>query len=182
VGVARRVPARQLQTGRRRAARLDPALAARLTAFAAIGLGGLFGCIAGGALADRIGRTRLTMAAMAASGGCAVAAALLYGAEAWLVALVALLWGLTINADSAQFSASVTELSEAERTGTMLTMQTCCGFLLTLATIHLVPIVRVAWGWPPTLALLAIGPLWGVAAMAALRAHPEAALLAGGRR
>ncbi len=160
----------------------DPAVAARLTAFAAIGLGGLAGCVAGGALADRVGRTRVTMLAMAASGSCALATGFAFGAAPPLVAALALVWGLTVNADSAQFSASIAELAPPERVGTMLTAQTCLGFLLTLATIHLVPeiVARAGWGW--AFGLLALGPAFGVASMARLRARPEALRLAGGRR
>ncbi|MBM3524658.1 MAG: MFS transporter [Alphaproteobacteria bacterium] len=155
---------------------------ARVLTFAAIGLGGLIGCIAGGLLADRIGRTRLTILAMSASGSCAVAAGLVDGMGLWPITIVCLFWGLTICADSAQFSASITELSDPSHVGTMLTMQTCIGFLLTLATIHLVPVIVAAWGWPAVFYVLALGPACGVASMAALRARPEAARLAGGRR
>jgi MFS family permease len=160
----------------------DAATLARLTAFAAIGLGGLVGCVAGGVLADRIGRTLLAGAAMAASGACALAAGLSFGAAPWLVIAICLVWGLTVCADSAQFSASLTELADPERVGTVLTLQTCCGFLLTLLTIHLVPILVGASGWTAAFTLLAIGPACGVAAMAALRARPESLRLAGGRR
>lgn len=160
----------------------ESAALARLLAFAAIGLGGLIGCVGGGLLADRIGRTRLTIAAMAASGACAVMAGLVDGLGLWPITIVCLLWGLTICADSAQFSAAITELSDPERVGTMLTMQTCVGFTLTLATIHLVPVVAQAWSWSVAFYLLALGPVAGVASMAALRGRPEASRLAGGRR
>lgn len=155
---------------------------ARLLAFAAIGLGGLIGCIAGGLVADRVGRTRLTIAAMTASGACAVAAGLVADQGLLPLTIVCLLWGLTICADSAQFSASITELSEPEHVGTMLTMQTCIGFLLTLVTIHLVPVIVEAWSWPVAFYVLALGPVFGVASMAALRARPESLRLANGRR
>ncbi len=64
----------------------------------------------------------------------------------------------------------------------MLTVQTGTGFLLTLATIHLVPPL-VDWvGWQYAFAFLAIGPFLGVIAMGRLRALPEARKIAGGRR
>ncbi|MBV1796901.1 MFS transporter [Siccirubricoccus sp. G192] len=160
----------------------DAAVPARLTAFLAIGLGGLVGCIAGGLLADRLGRTWLTIASMASSGACALLAGLAFGGPPGLVAGICLAWGLVVTADSAQFSAGIAELSPPGRIGTMLTMQTCCGFLLTLATIHLTPVLAAAWGWPLAFAALAIGPFGGCLAMARLRARPEAMRLAGGRR
>lgn len=158
------------------------ARAARLVAFAAIGLGGLVGCVAGGLLADRVGRTRLTIWSMAASGACAVAAGVFADAPPAVISVICLLWGLAICADSAQFSAAIAELSPPDRIGTMLTVQTSCGFLLTLATVQGLPWAVAAVGWGGAFAMLAIGPLFGVAAMAALRRRPESLRLAGGRR
>ena len=85
-------------------------------------------------------------------------------------------------ADSAQFSASIAELSDPTRVGTMLTMQTALGFTLTLATIHLMPYWVDALGWRYAFVPLSIGPAFGVWAMARLRVHPMAVRLAGGRR
>lgn len=149
--------------------------------FAAVGIGAL-GAWAGGFLADRIGRTAVTTLAMAASAGCALVIGWLEGAAPALVVGVALLWGFTVIADSAQFSASIAELAEPDAVGTLLTVQTCCGFLLTLASIHGLPHVVTWAGWPGAFTLLAVGPLLGCVAMLALRRHPAAARLAGGRR
>jgi MFS family permease len=154
---------------------------ARYATFATVGIGAI-GCIAAGLLADRLGRTTITIAAMAASGTCALAIGFLFGGDpVWLVA-VALVWGVTVVADSAQFSASIAELSERQWVGTMLTLQTSIGFTLTLATIHLMPLWIDWLGWRYAFAPLAIGPFLGVLAMARLRAHPDAAKLANGRR
>ncbi len=155
--------------------------AAKLVAFATIGIGAL-GCLAGGVVADRLGRTTVTMGAMVVSGVCAATVGLLYGGSPVLLSLVCLVWGVAIVADSAQFSASVVELSKPELVGTMLTLQTALGFTLTLVTIHLMPL-WVDWlGWRYAFAPLAVGPFLGVWAMARLRAHPDAVQLAGGRR
>ena len=158
------------------------ALWSRLATFAVIGVGGAAGAVLGGALADRIGRTALTMGAMAASGTCAILIGFIFGAEPWLVFALALVWGVVVVADSAQFSASIAELSEPAHIGTMLTMQTSVGFLLTLATVHLIPTMVEAVGWRFAFASLAVGPFFGVWAMARLRAHPDAVKIAGGRR
>ncbi|MEQ8966803.1 MAG: MFS transporter [Azospirillaceae bacterium] len=155
--------------------------AAALTAFAVIASGGV-GCLAAGLAADRWGRTAVTIAAMTVSGACALGIGFLFGGAAWAIVLVALVWGVSVVADSAQFSAAVSELSDPDYVGTMLTLQTAMGFTLTLVTIHLVPVWVEAVGWTYALAPLAAGPLVGVWAMARLRARPEAARLAGGRR
>jgi len=157
------------------------ATAAKLATFATIGVGAL-GCLLGGMFADRLGRTTLTILAMAVSGTCAATVGLLFGGAPGLLIAVCLVWGVAVVADSAQFSAAVAELSDPRLVGTMLTMQTAVGFLLTLVTIHLMPI-WVDWlGWRWAFAPLAVGPFLGVWAMARLRAHPAAARLAGGRR
>jgi MFS family permease len=137
--------------------------------------------VAAGLLADRIGRTATTMLAMLGSGTCAAAVGLAFDRPALLVA-VALVWGFTIVADSAQFSAAVTELAPPAYVGTALSLQTSVGFLITLASTWLVPRAAEAWGWPWAFAFLAPGPFLGALAMGLLRRLPESAKLAHGRR
>ena len=166
------------------ALRLAPEVAgtaAKLVTFATVGIGAV-GCVAGGLFADRLGRTTLTMLAMGVSGACAATVGLLFGGDPWLLSAVCLLWGISIVADSAQFSASVAELSDRAYVGTMLTVQTAIGFTLTLVTIHLMPVFVDALGWRYAFLPLAIGPFLGVWAMARLRADPDAVKLAGGRK
>src|SRR6185436_2473517 len=155
--------------------------AAKLAAFATVAAGAI-GSVGAGLLADRLGRTTITIVAMAVSGSGAATVGLLFGGNpVWLVALC-LVWGVSIVADSAQFSASIAELSDRAWVGTMLTVQTALGFTLTLVTIHLMPYLIGALGWRYAFIPLAIGPAFGVYAMARLRAHPRSVELAGGRR
>ena len=142
---------------------LDPALAPAL-AFATIATG-IVGCIVAGVVADRVGRARVTIVAMAVSGACALGIGRLLDAPLPVLALVAIVWGVTIIADSAQFSACVTELAPREYVGTALTLQTCLGFLLTMVTIRLVPVWVSTWGWEVAYTPLAIGPALGILAM-----------------
>ncbi|SLN27533.1 MFS transporter [Oceanibacterium hippocampi] len=154
---------------------------AAFATFATIAAGGV-GCVIGGVFADRWGRTTLTIAAMATSGACAIAAGFLFGGNPILLVALCLVWGVAIVADSPQFSAAVAELSEKELVGTMLTMQTSLGFLLTLVTIQLVPVLVDLVGWHYAFVFLAPGPFLGVLAMWRLRRHPDSARLANGRR
>jgi MFS family permease len=149
----------------------DPDYLARVTTFIVIGVGGAAGCLTGGWVADRYGRTMTTMTAMTLSGACTLAVGLLFGGHPLLLGLLCLVWGAAAVADSAQFSASVSELSDPELLGTMLTAQTCAGFTLTLLTIHLVPYFVEALGWRFAFAPLALGPVFGVWAMGRLRAQ-----------
>jgi MFS family permease len=156
-------------------------IAARLAAFATIASGAI-GCVAAGLLADRIGRTTVTIIAMAVSGSCAASVGLFYGGQPAALVAICVVWGISIVADSAQFSASIAELADPARVGTMLTLQTALGFTLTLITIHLLPHLVDSMGWRYAFVPLAIGPAVGVWAMARLRADPLSVRLAGGRR
>jgi MFS family permease len=133
-------------------------------AFATIGTGAL-GCVVAGAWADRLGRERVTIWAMAASGACALLMGWLLHAPLALALFVALVWGFAVVADSAQFSAVVTEVAPAHAVGTALTFQTALGFLLTSVTLTAVPYLRDAGGWPLAFGILALGPVAGIAAM-----------------
>jgi MFS family permease len=150
-------------------------------AFAVIASGAL-GCWAGGALADRWGRTIVTSGAMTISACCALAVGLLFARPLPQLVPLLVLWGIAVVADSAQFSAAVSELAPREYVGTALTLQTSLGFLLTCVTIYGLPAVATRWGWRWSMSVLAVGPAAGVAAMLALRRRPEALRLASGHR
>jgi len=155
-------------------------VAGRLAGFGVVAIGAL-GCVLAGRWADRLGRTKVTAWSMAVSGACALVAGLLAESPGWLTALC-LVWGFAVVADSAQFSAAVSELTDPRYVGTALTLQTSLGFLLTLVTLRLVPALLDALGWWPVLALLALGPAAGIVAMLRLRGLPEARRMASGKR
>lgn len=135
--------------------------------FAVIGIGAL-GCLAGGLLGDRWGRARSTSLAMAISGACALFIGFMQAAPVSVVLLVGLVWGFWVVADSAQFSTLVTEVAEQSYVGTALTLQLAIGFVLTVPTIWLIPIIEQMAGWGVAFALLAMGPLAGIIAMRAI--------------
>jgi hypothetical protein len=119
---------------------------------------------------------------MAISGTCAATVGLLYGGRIWPLTALCIVWGSSIVADSAQFSASIAELSPPPWVGTMLSLQTALGFTLTLVTIHLMPYFIATLTWRYAFVPLAIGPAWGICAMMLLRRNPRSRQLAGGRR
>ena len=122
------------------------------------------------------------MLAMGISGACAlVIGAAAWVGPTWLVIAIALLWGASVVADSAQFSVLVTELAEPHYVGTALTVQLAIGFTLTVATLWLVPLVREHGGWLGAFVMLALGPVVGIVAMRRLRRLSTAAPLAGGK-
>ena len=151
---------------------------AELGSFLVIGAGAV-GCVVAGVIADRVGRTLVTSWAMAISGTCCLVIGLFYGGSPLLLLLVAVIWGATVVADSAQFSSCVTELGDPQYIGTALTIQMCVGFLLTTISIELVPKIN---DWRYAFMILAPGPLFGVISMLRLRQLPEAVRIAHGRR
>jgi MFS family permease len=145
-------------------------------------LAGAAGSVLGGLAADRYGRTLATSVAMVLSGGSALFIGFLPMEWGLVIGVVAIVWGASVIADSAQFSTAITELSEPQYRGTTLTFQTGLGFALTVFTIWLVPQLEDAFGWGIAWAVLAIGPALGTVAMLRLRSLPESNKLAAGRR
>jgi MFS family permease len=143
---------------------------------------GAIGCFLAGLLADRIGRTLTTIGALLLSGGCALLIGFAVDIGPAMVIVIAVIWGMTVVADSAQFSAAIAELAEPRLIGTVLTLQTSLGFLLTAGSIWLIGQIVDVVGWRYAFTVLAIGPLFGALSMMALRRQPEAIKMAGGRR
>ena len=138
-----------------------------LIAFLAIAAGGV-GSIWGGLAADRRGREWLVTVSMIASGTCALVSPLVFTQGRVLLVVLAVVWGFFVVADSAQFSALVTESVPSHAVGTALTLQTSTGFLLTMISIQLVPPLVAATSWQWAFPLLALGPVAGVASIRAL--------------
>jgi MFS family permease len=145
-----------------------------VAAFFAIAAGGA-GSVLAGIWADRFGRERVASAAMIVSGACALVIGWLFAAPPWLVLPLALLWGFSVVADSAQFSALVTEVAPPHAVGTALTLQTSLGFALTAVTIWgVAEVVERTASWGVAFTLLAIGPALGIVAMVRLQIIREA--------
>ena len=107
-----------------------------------------------------------------------------FGALPAVTVAIAIVWGVTVVADSAQFSTAVSELAPAGTAGSALALQMALGFLLTGVTI-----LAVGWldpgdgsAWRVAFALLALGPVVGIIAMWRLRRRPEAIRMANGHR
>jgi MFS family permease len=117
---------------------------------------------------------------MGVSGSCCLIIGFLFNAPVWLLLLVAFVWGFSVVADSAQFAVMVTELADQAYVGTALTLQFAVGFILSVATIWLIPLSAEIIGWQWVFVLLAPGPMLGMVAMLRLKSMPESARLAGG--
>jgi MFS family permease len=154
--------------------RFAPAVS--ITAFAAIGLAGLAGSLIGGWASDRFGRPAAAIGALVVSGTCCLLSPAMFTAP-WIVLLPFLaVWGASVIADSGVFSTAVSETADQRLVGTALTVQTAVGFVLTVVTIQLVPLVADAVGWRYAFWLLAPGPFLGALAMWRFRVEPRSRL------
>jgi MFS family permease len=149
-----------------------------IESFLAIGVAGVAGCLIGGWAADRLGRAATAAAAVAVSGACCLLSPLFFTADRpWLLAFAAV-WGAAVVADSGVFSTLLSELADRRYIGTALTAQTAAGFLLTIVTIQLIPLIAVAVGWRCAFLALAAGPLAALPALTSLnrqmRRNPHA--------
>ncbi|MDS0255760.1 MFS transporter [Haloarcula tradensis] len=158
----------------------NPEQLAALLAFGTIAIGGVGAWLVGSA-ADRWGRSTVTTLSMVISGSACLLAGVVYGSALVVVAPFVMIWGFFIVAYSAQFSAAVSELADESYVGSALTLQTAIGFLITIGSIQLIPVVQDAVGWQWAFVPLVVGPLVGSAVMLWLRRLPEAGSLTGGR-
>ena len=75
------------------------------------------------------------------------------------------MWGAAVIADSGVFSTLLSELADRRYLGTALTAQTAIGFLLTIVTIHAIPLIAAVTGWRYAFLALAAGPMTALAAL-----------------
>ena len=153
---------------------------ARAAGFSVIAIGGV-GSLLAGKFADKLGRTTITSWSMIISGSCALIVGLFFN-DPVIVTVISLIWGLTVVADSAQFSAAVSELTDSRYVGTALALQTGMGFLLTMVSIRIIPTLAELIGWNYVFMMLALGPAFGTWSMIKLRTLPEAEKMASGNR
>lgn len=144
----------------------DPTTVSVLS-FVVIGIAGVAGCLLGGWAADHYGRAPAAKVALIVSGACCLISPLIFGASWALLVPALLLWGAAVIADSGVFSTALSEVADRRYVGSALTAQTAIGFLLTVVTINLVPIVAGLVGWQYAFLVLAPGPALGALAMRA---------------
>lgn len=144
-----------------------------LSSFITIGIAGGIGCVVGGLVSDKIGRANLTIISMLISAICCILIGFTFGQSIWLTLILSIIWGMSVISDSAQFSAAVSEVADVEYVGTALTFQMCIGFLITIFSINLIPIIQSVVGWEWVFACLAIGPVLGIASMVQYKRHEK---------
>jgi MFS family permease len=89
-------------------------------------------CVAAGRAADAYGRTLICILSLTVSAACSLFAGMVTTRAAlWPLAIV---WGMTIISDSAQYSAMVSELGDPSYTGTCVTLQVGLGYCTTIVS------------------------------------------------
>ena len=149
------------------AARGMPVAGARTWGGVVVALGAI-GSVWAGLAADRIGRARVARIALIVSGACCILSPLMFRLPIWALLAVAIIWGVAVIADSAQFSAMVTEFAPPHAVGTALTLQTSLGFLLSIATIQVVPWLAGLIGWQWAMVVLVLGPIGALRSLRSL--------------
>ncbi|MEU1301273.1 MFS transporter [Streptomyces shenzhenensis] len=151
--------------------RPDGSRLAALSAFVCIGVGAL-GCLIGGRISDRFGRAQSALISLVCSGSAAAALAFVHTLPLPLVLALSAFWGFWVIADSAQFSAMVTENADQRYIGSAVSLQLGVGYVTTAVTIYLVPVLADACSWTAALLVLALGPLAGITALVAYLRSP----------
>lgn len=153
------------------AGRQNSQATAAALAFVCIGAGAI-GCLVGGRLSDRFGRAQSALISLVCSGLAALVLSLLGTGPLWIVVPLCVFWGFWVIADSAQFSALVTEHADPVYVGGAVSIQLALGYLTTTMSVWLVPVLVQRWSWSAALAVLAVGPAVGATAMLILsRSH-----------
>jgi MFS family permease len=137
---------------------------ASIVTFGVVAIGGI-GCVVGGFLSERYGSAKVAFYSLATSGTLCCLSPALYLAPPVVNLMAYLIWGVTVVADSPQFSSLVAQTCQPEYKGTALTIVNCIGFTITIGSIQLlgVPLPEQF-----LFLLLAPGPLFG---LWSLRSH-----------
>jgi predicted MFS family arabinose efflux permease len=133
-----------------------------LWSFIIIGIGGI-SCVAGGYIAEKKGSGRVAFFALLCSGLCCLVSFSFFQLPLIAFLLIMLVWSICVIADSPQFSTLIAQTAIPEYKGTALTIVTCIGFAITIASVQLISYIFNHWTKPTeAFIFLAPGPFIGL--------------------
>lgn len=124
---------------------------------------GMIGCIVGGFLTKKYGSAKIAFSAMSCSMICCILSFFSFEWTLPFFLIFLFVWGLTVVADSPQFSSIVAQTAVSENKGSALTIVTCIGFAITVTSIFTITFIYEKTNHAPwVFLLLAPGPLIGL--------------------
>jgi MFS family permease len=143
-----------------------------------------------GTLSDRIGRSTAACICLLASGLASLLFGWFIGGSLLPIIILGIWYGFWAVADTATYKAGLTDMVSTRIRGTSLGFQSALGFGITIISPQIFGAVLDTTNkgnpaltvWGPAFAVLAAGPIIGLILLAALRRHPKAILMAGGRK
>jgi MFS family permease len=130
--------------------------------FVIIGIGAL-SCVAGGYISRTMGSAKVAFYALFISGVCCLLhPVFLKSMSEDIFLFFMIVWGISVIADSPQFSALVAQTAPIENRGTALTFVTCIGFAITIVSIQLLGFLFNRFHSQLTFLLLVPGPVIGL--------------------
>ena len=123
---------------------------------------GVVGCVAGGYISQRISSSRVAFFALFTSGLCCLCSFAVFHLPLVIFLSTLILWGVTVVADSPQFSTLVAQTATPEYKGTALTIVTCIGFAITIVSIQFIEYMESWAKIDSVFVLLAPGPVIGL--------------------
>lgn len=122
---------------------------------------GSIGCFIGGQLSPIIGNARVASIALLLSALCCLLYPLIQGVHFYIQLFFWIIWGMSVVADSPQFSTLSAQACAPEKIGAALTIQNAIGFAITMISIQISTILvahlntYISW-------LLLPGPILGL--------------------
>jgi MFS family permease len=130
-------------------------------AFFTIASGGL-ACVLSGYLSQIFGAKKTAFTALFLSGCCCLLSPVAFFLPVIPFIAFLIFWGLVVIADSPMFSTLVAQYAEIEIKGTAITIVTCIGFSITIASIELLNYLSGHFNARYIFMILAIGPILGL--------------------
>jgi MFS family permease len=132
---------------------------------------GSLSCIAGGYISLKNGSKYVASLSLMISGICCLISPFIFDLPYWGFLLIMVIWGISVVADSPQFSTLVAQSADRSYVATGLTLVNSFGFAITIISIQVLTAVWVERMTPWVFLILLAGPLFGLLSIRRFRVH-----------